>query len=128
MKAEHLKGWLGEIQHKEKVARENPGKEGADLGLSCKWRIFVELIQIICERGEILEQMSWMVVVLLPKGGGDFWGIGLLDPCWKVVDKIMVCTWLPSSFTHASTENSQSKGRGWQQLRLSWHSNWPGFC
>jgi hypothetical protein len=35
-------------------------------------------------------QMSLMVVVLLPKGGGDFRGIGLLDPCWKVVDKIMV--------------------------------------
>jgi hypothetical protein len=34
--------------------------------------------------------MSWMVVVLLPKGGGDFRGIGLPDPCWKVVEKIMV--------------------------------------
>ncbi len=36
-------------------------------------------------------QMSWMVIVLLPKGGGDFRGIGLLDPCKKVVEKIMVC-------------------------------------
>ena len=36
-------------------------------------------------------QMSWMVIVLLPKGGGDFQGIGLLDPCWKVVEKLMVC-------------------------------------
>jgi hypothetical protein len=35
-------------------------------------------------------QMSWMVVVLLRKGDGDFWRIGLLDPCWKVVEKIMV--------------------------------------
>jgi hypothetical protein len=35
--------------------------------------------------------MSWMVILLLPKGGGDFQGIGLLDPCWKVVEKIMVC-------------------------------------
>jgi len=35
--------------------------------------------------------MSWMVIVLLPKGRGDFQGIGLLDPCWKVVEKIMVC-------------------------------------
>jgi hypothetical protein len=34
--------------------------------------------------------MSWMVIVLLPKGGGNFRGIGLLDPCWKVVEKIMV--------------------------------------
>jgi hypothetical protein len=31
-----------------------------------------------------------MVIVLLPKGGGDYRGIGLLDPMWKVVEKIMV--------------------------------------
>ena len=63
---------------------------GADLGLRRKWRIFVELIQTIWEHGEIPEQMSWMVVVLLPKGGGNLRGIGLLNPCWKVVEKIMV--------------------------------------
>ncbi len=81
MKAKHLKGWLDKIQCKEKAARENTGREGADPGLSLKWRIFVESIQVIWERGEIPKQMSWMVVVLLLKGGGDFQGIGLLDPC-----------------------------------------------
>ncbi len=35
--------------------------------------------------------MSWMVVVLLPKGGDNIRGIGLLNPFWKVVEKIMVC-------------------------------------
>jgi hypothetical protein len=35
--------------------------------------------------------MSWMVIVLLPKGGGNIQGIGLLNPFWKVVEKIMVC-------------------------------------
>jgi hypothetical protein len=42
-----------------------------------KWRIFVQLIQTIWDRGEILMQMSWMVVVLQPKGGGDFQGIDI---------------------------------------------------
>jgi len=32
-----------------------------------------------------------MVVALLAKGGDDFRGIGLLDPCWEVEEKIMVC-------------------------------------
>ncbi len=32
-----------------------------------------------------------MIVVLLPKGGGDFKGICLLNPFWKVVEKVMVC-------------------------------------
>jgi hypothetical protein len=27
--------------------------------------------------------------VLLPKGGGDYRGIGLLKPLWKVVERIM---------------------------------------
>ncbi len=31
-----------------------------------------------------------MIVVLLPKGGGDYRGIGLLNPIWKVVEKVMV--------------------------------------
>jgi hypothetical protein len=52
--------------------------------------IFVELIETIWECGEIPEQMSWMVVVPLPKGGDNFRGIGIRDPCWKVVEKIMV--------------------------------------
>ena len=33
--------------------------------------------------------MMWVIVVLLPKGGGDFQGIGLLEPFWKVLEVIM---------------------------------------
>ncbi len=36
------------------------------------------------------EQMTWEIIVLLPRGGGDYCWIGLLEPCWKVVEKIMV--------------------------------------
>ncbi len=43
MRAKHIKGWLDKIQRNEKAARETPGREGADSGASCKWRIFVEL-------------------------------------------------------------------------------------
>jgi hypothetical protein len=90
MRAEHVKTWLSDIPHEEKVAQENPGRI-ADMGdLGKKWRIFVEMIQVIRDRGETLMQMSWMVVVLLPVGKGNFRGIGLLNPCWKIVEKIMV--------------------------------------
>jgi hypothetical protein len=34
--------------------------------------------------------MTWEIIVLLPKGGGNYRGIGLLEPFWKVVEKIMV--------------------------------------
>jgi hypothetical protein len=35
-------------------------------------------------------QMTWMIIVLLLKGGGNYCSIGLLDPIWKVVEKVMV--------------------------------------
>ena len=33
--------------------------------------------------------MTWITVVLLPKSGGDFRRIGLLEPAWKVVEILM---------------------------------------
>ena len=33
--------------------------------------------------------MMWIIIVLLPKGGGDYRGIGLLEPMWKVLEVIM---------------------------------------
>jgi hypothetical protein len=38
-----------------------------------------------------MEQMSWMVITLLPKSGGYIWGIGLLDPDGIVVEKVTAC-------------------------------------
>ncbi len=94
------RGYRDEGRAHQGVARRNPAQregshgdswQGSRPGAGHKWKIFVELIQAIWDWGEIPEQMSWMVVMLLPKGGGDFRGIGLLDPFWKVVEKIMVC-------------------------------------
>ena len=34
-------------------------------------------------------QMMWLTVVLLPKGNGDYWGIGLLEISWKVIESII---------------------------------------
>jgi hypothetical protein len=61
--------------------------EESDVGLGDKWRLFVKLTQAVCERGSILEQMRWEIIILLPRGGGDYHGIGLLEPFWKVIKK-----------------------------------------
>jgi hypothetical protein len=82
MKAEHLKKWLRSIRREE-------AEESAEGAGDC-WRLFVALVQATCESGTMPSQMSWMVIVLLPKGGGDYCGIGLLDPMWKIMEKIMV--------------------------------------
>ena len=52
--------------------------------------MFVTPLQVVWESGTIPTQMTWMIIVLLPKGGGNYHGIGLLDPIWKVVEKVML--------------------------------------
>ena len=81
MRAEHLKEWLlGMVEEEEK------GTEGA----GDKWRLFKKLAQSIWEHGCIPEKMTWTVIILLPKGRGGHRGIGLLEPCWKVMESILV--------------------------------------
>ena len=33
--------------------------------------------------------MCWVITVLIPKGGGEYQGIGLLEPIWKVLERVM---------------------------------------
>jgi len=55
------------------------------------WRLFVELVQVVWTHGIIPRQMLWSIVVLIPKGGGGYRGTGLLEPIWKVLERIMDC-------------------------------------
>jgi hypothetical protein len=83
MKAEHLKEWLANVKRKE---REDGGVEG----LGDCWQLFVKLLQVVWTTVTVPTKMSWMIINLLPKGGYDYRGIGLLDPIWKIVEKVMV--------------------------------------
>ena len=49
----------------------------------------MEQVKTVWTHGIIPRQMLWSIVVLIPKGGGDYRGIGLLDPIWKVLERIM---------------------------------------
>ncbi len=82
MQAEHIKVWLSNVMHKE--------EEESNVGLGDDWCIFIKLMQAIWEQGCMPKQMQWTIIVFLAKGNGEYWGIGLLDPFWKVVEKIMV--------------------------------------
>jgi hypothetical protein len=87
MHAKHLKEWLVDMVKEEE---DNRDLEGAGPHPGDKWRTFKRIVQAIWEHGCIPEQMTWMVIVLLPKGGGRHRGIGLLEPCWKVIESILV--------------------------------------
>jgi hypothetical protein len=84
MRAEDIKQWLRGI-----MLEEDPKKGPNNVGEEDNWRLLVGLIQAIWMQGKIPQQLTWVIVVLLPKGGGDYRGIGLLDLLWKMVECIM---------------------------------------
>ena len=45
------------------------------------------------------EEATCQAVVLIPKGKGDYRGIGLVEVMWKVVAAILNC-WLTASITY----------------------------
>ncbi len=84
MHAEDIKRWLHGI-----TLEEDPKKGPDNVGEGNNWRLLVGLIQVIWMQCKIPQQLTWVNVVLLPKGGRDYHGISLLEPLWKVVERIM---------------------------------------
>jgi hypothetical protein len=52
------------VMHKEQ-------EDGRVEGLGDHLRLFVASLQAIWTMGSIPTQMTWMIIVLLPKGGGN---------------------------------------------------------
>ncbi len=83
MRAEHVSEWLHGVQREE-----DPEGQGAD-GAGDSWHFFVQLVQAVWAHGVIPRQLLWSIVVLIPKGGGDYHGIRLLEPIWKCIERII---------------------------------------
>ena len=49
----------------------------------------VDIVHHMWCTGEILQEMGWMVLILIPKGTTDTRGIVLLDTLWKVVELLI---------------------------------------
>ena len=49
----------------------------------------VDLVQTAFREGDLAEESTWQAVVLIPKGKGDYQGIGLVEVMWKVVAVIL---------------------------------------
>jgi hypothetical protein len=75
MKAEHLKEWLHGIKHEE--------SENGVAGEGDCWRLFVRLMQAVWDSGTIPTQMSWMIIILLPKGGATIAVLDCSTPCGR---------------------------------------------
>jgi hypothetical protein len=83
MRAKHVKEWLNSMRQEEDL--EGHGVDGA----GDNWHLFVQLVQAAWTHGTIPHQLLWIIVVLIPKGGGDYCGIGLLEPVWKCIKRVI---------------------------------------
>jgi hypothetical protein len=84
MQAEHLTEWL-----RGKESKEDPEMGSINVGAGDRWRALAQLIQAIWDEGKIPLQLGWVATVIIPKGGGDYCSIGLLEPIWKVIEQVM---------------------------------------
>ena len=82
MRAKHIKGWLRGVRQEEDL--ESRGAEGA----GDSWPLFLRVVQAEWIHGVISCQLLWSIVVLIPKVGGDYRGIGLLEPIWKRIEQV----------------------------------------
>ncbi len=106
-------------------------EEQSDLGLRHKWQVFVNLMQAVWEQGSIPLQMIWKIIILLPKGGSDYHGIGLLKPFWKVMEKIMVARLASTKFHDGLHGGLPGRGMGMATIKaklaqsLAWRQQCP---
>ena len=49
----------------------------------------VDLVQAAFWEVKLVEEATWQVVVLIPKGKKDYQGIGLVEVMWKVVAALL---------------------------------------
>jgi hypothetical protein len=84
MHAEDITRWLCNI-----TLEEDPEKGPGNVGEGDNWHLILGFIQASWMQGEIPQQLTWVIVALLPKGGGDYRGIGILELLWKVAERIM---------------------------------------
>jgi hypothetical protein len=83
MGTKKVKDWLLGVQW-----NDDPGSQ-RDPGNGDNWRLFDHLVHAAWTYGIVPRQLLCIIVVLILKGGGDYHGIGLLEPVWKVIKRVI---------------------------------------
>ena len=83
MGAEHVKEWL------QWIRKEEDPKQNSNQGAGDSWRLLMKLVTDVWETGTIPQQLGWVIFVLIPKGGGNYCRIRLLEPIWKIIERVM---------------------------------------
>ena len=98
MSAEDLKGWLREASRETEPVKH-------------WWKLMVRLIQKTFEDKGMLEEVTWATMDFIPKGRGEYWGIGLSKVVWKVCAAVVNC-WIKKSVMLHDKIHGFRAGRG----------------
>jgi hypothetical protein len=82
IQVEHMNVWLWGAKRVE-----DPKTATYHIGAGKTWYKFVRLCPSVWTTGSIPQQMCWVIKVLILKRGGEYWGISLLEPIWKVLKR-----------------------------------------
>ena len=63
-----------------------PGEDYKTSPCTDRWMCLVEIFQHMWQEGDILQELGWTFLVLIPKTTTDTSGIVLLEILWKVVE------------------------------------------
>ncbi len=83
MHAKHIIDWLQGVRREEDAKGQGAPSNGDNR------QLFAHLVQAAWTYGIIPCQLFWIIVILIPKGGGDYCGIGLLERIWKMIERII---------------------------------------
>ena len=73
----------------------------------------MDIVQHMWQTVDIPQELGWTVLVLVPKGTTDTWGIGLLDNLWKVLEALIDTHLRASPHSHGVLHGFQAeKGMG----------------
>jgi hypothetical protein len=72
MHAKDIKRWLHGMRLEKDPESGTGNKNAGD-----NWRLFLKLAQAVWDHGYLPPQLLWVIFVLIPKGDGNFRGIGL---------------------------------------------------
>ena len=76
MRAENLRKWLIDETRDDSPDTTNCMK-------------VVVIVQSAFQDGTLATECTWQTVVLIPKGKGDFRGIGLVEVLWKAITSLL---------------------------------------
>ena len=89
IRAEHVMGWLAAARRGGMAEDKGKAKTATEEEREDWWGKVVELTHTAFRDGNLAEEATWQTVVLIPKGKGEFWGIGLVELIWKLLTLIL---------------------------------------